>query len=100
LAANVRKIADSQHIHDPPSVIGGIAVKLATNRCTHDAARTIAADYVACRDRLGLPLVWGLEALERYSHAPCGTVTSLRLRLNGNDPPPIVRLQFAGRSAH
>jgi phenol 2-monooxygenase len=53
----------------------------------HRSASKLEPHYgwrvIACRDRLGLSLVWGLEVLERYCHAPCRTVTSRRLRLNG-----------------
>ena len=70
-AANVREIGDSQHVHDPPGVVGGIAAKLAPNRRAHDAARAIAADHVAGPDRLGLPLVRGFEPLERDGHPLC-----------------------------
>ena len=53
------------HIHDSPGVVGGIAAKLAPNRRPDDAARTIAANHVAGRDRLGQSLVRGVESLER-----------------------------------
>jgi len=81
-------------------VVGGIAAKLAPDRRTHDAARAIAADHVAGLDRLGLSLVWRLKPLERDRHPLCPTVAAARRRLNGNDAPRIMRLEFRGRSAH
>ena len=81
-------------------MVGGIAAKLAPDRRTHDAARAVAADHVAGLDRLGLPLVRGVEPLERDGHPLRRIVTAARRGLNGDDAPRIIRLEFRGRSAH
>ena len=64
LAADVREIGDRQHVHNAPGMIGGIAVKLAADRCSHDAARTVAAYDISGLDRLGLALVPGVKPFE------------------------------------
>src|SRR6516164_10690389 len=64
LETNVREIGDSQHIHDAPGVVGGIAVELAANGLAHGAARAVAADHVAGLDRLGLSLMRGIDPRE------------------------------------
>src|SRR5262249_45344170 len=96
LAANVREIGDGQHIHDPPGVVGGIAAKLAPNRGTDHAARTVAAYRVADPARFGLALMWSIEPLECDRHPLLITAAAARCGLNGNDSPGIIRLKFRG----
>ena len=47
LQADVGEVGHRQDIHDPPGVIGGLAVECAPDGLAHGAARPVAADHVA-----------------------------------------------------
>ena len=100
LQADIGEVGDGKDIHHAPGLIGRIPAQRAPERLAHGAARAVAADDIARLDRFDLPLVRGIDPLQRDRHRD-GTRRRRRMSISrSSEAAGVMRLQPARRIAH